>query len=452
MKKIHGLSIAFLSITYISALYAQSAKPALGKDVDYLDSSTFRSVLNQQFTGLVTGQSKNSIGNFASLDIKEPSVSFGASTILKNSSVLTVSASGGISDGLFALFNNSKLNTKVALDVKLNFLNHKGNSITFAHESLQAYQDKLDALMDKYQLDSIAIAFERDRADLNEKVEVLNQKLKDLIGLVATEHNLKKADSLHYEIAAMQLRYNSARATLNKLEPKITRLEKLNQKLGIDSNNIDPNIKVLGFELGWLSIGYGVQNNSFKLFNASAAYLDQVKKQSFVSHEVSVQYSKYKWATQSNKSFFWLMGAAFMYGDNLSDLNSKEITEVKNYGSNANDRTSTTKYNVYEGDYEKGIKGIRLYGDYYKFLFKNNFIALHCLAEAIYKDRISPTYNSGVGILMSFKNSKDETSIVNVELYYKFLDLFKTIYTENNFFDRNEVGLRFSFPIQFKSN
>ncbi len=37
-----------------------------------LDKKTFKTVLNQQFSNLITGQSKTGIGNFASLVRKEP--------------------------------------------------------------------------------------------------------------------------------------------------------------------------------------------------------------------------------------------------------------------------------------------------------------------------------------------------------------------------------------------
>jgi hypothetical protein len=82
-----------------------------------LDSALYKKILNRQFSILITGQSKHSIGNFASLDTKDGEVSFAGSVISRNGSVLTLRASRAVSDGFFKVFTNCKLNTKVALDI-----------------------------------------------------------------------------------------------------------------------------------------------------------------------------------------------------------------------------------------------------------------------------------------------------------------------------------------------
>ena len=56
-----------------------------------------------------------------------------------------------------------------------------------------------------------------------------------------------------------------------------------------------------------------------------------------------------------------------------------------------------------------------------------------------------------LAFFVSFKNSKEENAVVNAELYYNFVDLFRTVDTELKFFERNNFGIRFSFPITFKN-
>jgi hypothetical protein len=84
-------------------------------------------------------------------------------------------------------------------------------------------------------------------------------------------------------------------------------------------------------------------------------------------------------------------------------------------------------------------------------LFKDNIAAVHLGPEATIKDNSRPLYNTTVGFLMLFKKEKEENSIVNAELYYSFKDMFDYSDSDDKFFERNEIGLRFSIPIQFKT-
>src|SRR5205809_4889506 len=66
----------------------------IGKD----DDNTYRKVLNQEFSNLATGQSKVSVGPYAAIDVVDAVLSFNASHIFKNGSVLNAKASGAVAD------------------------------------------------------------------------------------------------------------------------------------------------------------------------------------------------------------------------------------------------------------------------------------------------------------------------------------------------------------------
>lgn len=93
-----------------------------------------------------------------------------------------------------------------------------------------------------------------------------------------------------------------------------------------------------------------------------------------------------------------------------------------------------------------------MYGDLYYFLFRNNFAAIHLNPEWVISSEEKPVANLYTGFLVAVKSAKTANAVVNAELYYKFLDLFKTTESEYDLFERNSVGIRFVFPIAFKYN
>jgi hypothetical protein len=427
------------------------AQDTVSKQTIGLDPPTFKKVLNQQFSNLITGQSKNSIGNFASLDLKEPEVSFAGNSIFKNGSVLSTKASGGVTDGFFSIFNNSTLNTKISLDVQYNFLNLKNKSLTYYDDSFQVYKEKKNKILNQHKVKLIEVENEQGKTLLILKEQKLKELKTDLEDKFSREKVTPRKDSIKYEIEITDFKIDSIATAIKNYPLKDDLEEEVNNWKAVELKKLKPEIQLYGFNFGWFSIGYKVQNNSFKLFNPSLQFSNQITDTSFVSHEARFQYSRYKWSVGAYESYFWCAGIAFSYSDNLSDLSKTEVTEIKNYGTNPNDRTTTKKYNAYTGNYLGELKGLRLFADYYRFLFNENTAAIHTYPELQVKDNTKPIYNLGFGFLYSFKDSKDETSIVNAELYYNFLDLFKSTETTYKLFERNNIGLRFTFPIKFKT-
>lgn len=416
-----------------------------------LQPKVFRKLLNQQFSSLITGQSKNSIGNFASLDLKEPEVSFAGNSIFNNGSVLTIKASGGITDGLFTIFNNSSLNTKIALDVQFNFLNLKNKSLTYYDDSFRAYQEKENKIYDQYTLKLIDAEQEQGKTLLMLKEQKLKTLQAGLTTSLGKEKDALRRDSLAFEIKVLDFKIDSLATAIKNYPLKADVKDETENLRNIELKKLKPEIQLYGFNFGWFSVGYKVRHNSFKLFNPSLQPAKQVTDTAFVGHEVRLQYSHYNWSVGAYESFFWLAGVSFSYSDNQTDLSRTEVTEIKNYGVNPDDRTTTRKYSVYTGDYINNQKGVKLFADYYRFLFNENIVAIHTYPELLIRDKTKPLYNIGFGFLYAFKDSKDETSIVNAELYYNFLDLFKSTETTHRLFERNNIGLRFTFPIKFKT-
>lgn len=422
---------------------------------DTLDTKTFKKVINEQFSNIVTGQSKTTIGNFASLDLKETEVSFAGSAITDKGLVFGLKASGGVSDGLYSIFNNSTLNTNVALEGYLHFLTRKPQRLDWYIDSNNDYLSKKNEIIEKYRVKEIEAENSLEKINLSYKREKISkdlQKLKEELKKETTKVEKKtlRIDSLNYAIAIMTSNLKVTDHLIANYPKTEDVLENLANSRDKELKDVKQNIELDAFRFGWFSVYYKVFNNDFKRFLPSEPYSEQVTEISFVGHEVKTQYNLYSWSKESFKTYFLSLGVSFAVTDNFSDLSKKEIAEVKNYGPNPNDRTITKKYNAYVGDYEKNLKKVAIYGDYYHFLFANNIAAVHLYPEVNFRTSSKPIYNLGCGIMLALKDSKkDDKSIVNVEIYYNFMDILKNTETDLRLFERNDVGLRFTFPINF---
>jgi len=425
------------------------------------DKVQFRKIINQQFGSLITGVSKTTIGNFVSLDLKETEVSAAGNSIFKNGSVLSYTIAGGVSDGFFPLFSNSKLNSKISVDLQYNSLSFLSKqSVTFTDKSFREFETKKNQLEYDYIEKQRALNNGKEgkrllieKNKLNDQVSKLQEQLSSHEDArnEAVELTELQRDSISYEIGTAKHRIGfidsvlASPVSINALQVdlRLWRAEELKKMKSA--------IEIVGFKFGWVSVGYKVKKTDFKTFDSLAVFNTQIRDTNNVSHEVRVQYSFYKYITRINESYFWCVGASLNLSDNFTELTKTEFQEARDYGPNSGDRTTLNKYDAYIGAYKKKLKGVRFYADGYMFFAKDNALAVHAYPELLIKDHQKPLSNLGLGLLFSLKDSKDETAVVNTELYYNFLDLFNTADSEKKVFERNSIGLRFTFPIKFKT-
>lgn len=413
----------------------------------------FKKILNQQFSSLVSGQSKNSLGSFADVNIADAQVTFAGSVITKNGSVFSVAGSGGVSDGFFAIFDNSRLNTNIALDVKYHMLGLSRQWLEYNTDSAARFNSVIDQLEYEYQLKVLQLPgkIKQDTTTLHNRLDAVTISRDSVAALIAKEPDGsdKKAEMIS-AFGKFSLLRDSIDKALALYPLKSTQERLLRNKTLATLKKLSFESSIRGFSFGWFSAGYKIKNNSFKLLYPSAAYAQQVLDTSFVSHEVQLQYSHYKYAAAA-ASRYWNIGAAFGYTDNFSALKKRQVAEKTEYGSVPDQRSSTRSYNAYQGNYQRKLESLRLYGDVFQFLSSQNRLAVHLNGEWEMKKHEKPVGNAYVGLLLALIDSKkDNGAIVNAELYYQFLDIFKTTDTEYKLFERNSIGIRFTFPIKFK--
>jgi len=416
-----------------------------------------RKLINEQFSNIIGTSAKNNIGNAASLDLSNsPKATFAGSAIFRNGSILGFTVDGGINDGIMPIFTNSKLNTNVSLSVRYNIMggsikNLLKNAAIYTN-GLNAYNRKLDSIDMQYWIDSLSIRYNQDLATLEiqiDKAEFQKGTIETL--LIKSANTVKVKDSLTFAkerlsvtIQYLKKKHDEAAGNRNVL------MLGLHDRRVQSESDLKVSCEFYRFHLQWFTLGYKVRNNSFRLFDPSLPYDNQVTSTNFVSHEFSGMWSYYSWTKRSYRTFFFSAGADLTYSDNLADLSTVEISEVKNYGTNPNDRSTTKKYNAYTGEYTKDLLGLKLSADFYYFLFNNNLGAVHVFPEFITQPKQPPILSEGIGFMFAFHQDKNPASLINVEVFYKFIDNFNTLSSTKGFFERNLIGLNFSVPIQFK--
>lgn len=416
-----------------------------------ISADVFKKIISEQFSNLLIGKVNNGIGNYADLDMTEGKLSFQASSISKKGSVFSIKATGGVDEGLFSVFNHSKFNSNLGLEVQYNFLALSEQNITYADRSQRDYLKTKKAANLSYKSAYLQLEhIQQVTLWRSERAKLAKQKMKLDSTLKVTKLALAQ-DSLNYEIKNLAFRIDTLRDNiLNYPDPIIGEID-----LAYDHSkkikDLHQKLDIRGFSFGWFSMGYTVNASDFKRFDSAIAYSDQVQADHFVSHQAKFQWSHYRYSDMAFKSRYWNIGLALSYSDNLSSLKKIELAEEKQYGSAPEERKSVKKYNVYTGAYEKDLLGLKFYADFYQFLLADNRMGIHLYPEYQTKTHSKPILNTGVGVFFSFKNNTTDKAVVNAELYYNFLDVFKTTDVDYRLFERNDVGIRFVFPIAFKS-
>jgi len=399
-----------------------------------------------------------SIGNIASFDVKDAEYNFAGNVFLSKRSILGLKAKGGILDGVSSIFNNNKFNSKFGGSIQINILGESGNnSIDYLGEEFTKYEDNLFKVETQLLIDSIE--FVNKKSILIKQLEIEKLiKRQDSIKTVLKDNYIKKTESqakvqlLKTDSMSLHLRIERLKEKLEIEKNKYDRplnIKASNEKYNKYSDTLEKglkNVKLLGFKLGWFTVNYTVLNNSFKEYNKDVQYSDQIGNKSFLNHELTFSYSYYNKSTLS-ASRFYNFGLNFSIEDNFNELTKKEITELMKSSDGKIERTSSLKYNAYEGEYLIDLFSGSLKGEMYQFINSNNRIALHLQAEYKFQEKRKPTINPGVGLLISFRKNDKDKSIVNAEIYANFIDAINNNDSENSFFLGADYGLRFSFPI-----
>jgi hypothetical protein len=412
-----------------------------------LDSTQFYQIVRKQFSAIINSSGKNTIGNYASADIKNGQLAFNATKTFKNSNMLSVNANGGVTDGFFAIFNQTKINSNIGIDIKYNML-IKPMSLSFnAKTEIHRLQNRLDSIetLNKYN----NIIYQHYVESLHKKLELLNSEINMLTSQPTQQLSERESATMGYQLAIKNLEADSLRLKLHTLKP-VTDVCKGNKgQAYLDKKEAVDEFKYTGICFQWISIGAGIQNNSFNQYDPNQPNLaSQLSSQNYTTWNIVAEWNRFKWSQYSNFSYYILVGGRFSVEDNFSDLTKVELNDTNQNSDMVTQRTVTKKVTAFRGDYQTNLIGGKLYIDFYKFLWGND-AALHIYPEVNFKQDRSPLYNAGIGLVYSFKDAADKggKAKINSELYFRLSDLSNIANSNLSFLGRNELGLRVSIPV-----
>lgn len=415
-----------------------------------LERTLVKRIVNEQFGNLISPHSNNNIGNFASLDLKEGEVSFLGSFIFNNGSILGFKFKGAVTDGFFPVFSNSKLNSKLGMDVQYNLLD-LNKSIIYNNSSCQKYKESKrkivsDSIIKRYEIENNLkkklFLIEIDTGKVSRKIDSLKLVLKN------TEEGFLK-DSIKYEILKNEQAQENNRYKLEHYPDSLDQILELGNWRDKEMEKAMSELIITGYSIGWFSFGYGITINTFNLLDSSLSIDKQISEKTYIAHSLNLQYSFFNKNQSACESFFLSLGSSFSIVDNLSGLEKVEINEHKNLAANPNDRFIFSKYNAYKGDYSKDLLSVSVSGNFYWFLINNMQGAFHIYPEHNMVENAKPVTNLGLGFLIAFKNKEKTEQIINIEPYVNLADIINNRNSQNNIWNRSSYGIRLTFPINF---
>lgn len=458
------------------------AKPK--NEADFENDTLWNKVLNRSFLSILGAKTDNSsIGNFATFDPAAGSFKFKGSIAVgkqesKRLSYLSLSASGDlVSDSYAALFNNTKLNTNVAiqgewhiplgkrkfvvdegdlaqyrLGLKIlelksqNRLDKDGNAVFSVNNKIQEsrFQQEIissQLIKKKALLDTI-----RKKTDLIFKARYSSDSSKaawsDSLNKTVTAFDKleKKFNELRFTIDSLQQIKDDANNILFSLDQKNER----EFKAGKEALDLTIPLKRVNFH--WLSLVAGTGKKNFYTYQPKLPFAQQINKIELVTWKYGVTWNYFRQDLLTDKIFYMNLGLVRMKDNNTGQLSTTDINQEFVFKNAAGDTTRkiAKKYTVFTDPVEEQILWNINANIYYLFGEKSS--GIHVFPSLFIPNGKENYFNIGVGYVVSFLNTKKDEPAVNAELYFQFNDLSDSAQLENKFWDRNEIGLRFSLP------
>ncbi|MDC9723888.1 MAG: hypothetical protein PSN34_14100 [Urechidicola sp.] len=438
-----------------SSIYSQTKKDSTAiKTID-----EFKTIMSLQFSKILTGNSFTNFGRYVSVSNTDKTLSISGTIINNKESVWGFEISGGATNGVSSIFNNGDLNSNVGGKITYNRIINpfKKNRISYNEILYRKMDEKKKELAIKFKLDSLNVVLKKELITSEYTIKSLTKKLIKLDSLrksYSNSTNSLKKDSINYAYEKTKfesIQLNKKIKFLSNDEYIDTKLEEIYQKYDESLLEIQNGRSKLGIEdidLTWFSLGYGFRNDAFKLFDESLPLEEQISKDSYISHQINIGISRYRWGRVKKNDVFWSLGMNFNYSSNLLDLDTKEIVDTTPISQNPQ-RDIVKEQDVFVGEFKEGVKKIGIFFDYYQFLGAKNSFALHMNPRVIIADDIKPITTLQSGILIPFKKQDKQSSFVNVEIFYQLNDIFNTSDSTDSLLKRNTIGLQASFPINF---
>lgn len=459
----------------------------------YTSQKGVNKIVNRAFANLVSGQTSGSeIANYASFDPANGSFIFKGSMPLKkfNNSVdsdsgrisfLGIKIEGDLIAGSYAkIFENTVLNTNASVQVEYNFWFGK-TPIVYRGSEKASYSLKR-RIIDSARTVSNLIVDQR-------RISLLKMMDIDSFKRLTIAWEIKKGDSLSNEFLdrrnqhrnAVPPLYDSIKFYNGKLDSLLNKIislrdDSLKLELRIDSLNnrylldadsslrnyerrvilkeyqkniasLETGAQVEGLSFKWITLNGGIGNKRYYTFDGTLPLASQIQKKDLGTFKIGIAFNAFIRDDFSGKTIYWNIGINRARDNNTSLLSTQQVVQTRVFKNTAGDtvRQVVKNYSAFT-DPVNEMQYWELYGNYY-FLFGERTSGLHIFPSVTKQDGKKAVSNFGVGYVVSFRNVKKDAPVINAEGYISFIDLFKNLDTAPKFWNRNEIGIRFTMPL-----
>lgn len=478
------LIFAFPAFLLFTNVYSQHRNDSL----KLLTPKALNMVLNKALGNVASGQeSGTALANHAAFD---PSNStflvngyvpvFYKGDTAKKLSFLNFKISGGLENGnITTLFQDTKLNSDVNIDLKYNFsVGWKGISYLRSERiKLHTQQAVFDA---KKAMDSIKIrksydtgvlalkinSFSWDIAVQRNKQQLLNQLI-DSAKARALRFSMPNLlpDSLKFysdsvisllsginkvndDIFEKTFKRDSLQKIYNAAGPLDTFAFQANKEL-YEQKKLELALaaKLTTLHFGWISAGFVLNKKTYFTFTETAPFADQIAKKDLEAFNLNIEYNYYYQSFARNHIFYLNAGVLKRKYNNLEELSTTGIEQERAIVNGDTKRTIKKKYDAYTSPVEE-FKSVLLYTNLYYFIGKRSPLGFHLFPEIDIRETKKNPAGLGIGAVLALKDEKKDKSILNIEAYIKFRDIGNTLDTEDKFYQRMQIGARVGIPIK----
>jgi len=461
----------------------------------FLSPRNFSRTLNKLFGSVAVGADGGSgLSNNATFDPANGKFAFNGFGQLsaKDSTGLPVFMNLNINAGLQGssvgeLFNNSKLNTNVAVKLKVH-IGLGSKSIFFFDEEKQALNNKRDSIFREslYQLRLASIRVnniqtEIDRAVAKEKIiynkisalEITRLRYAQLLAKLNLVNNPDQDSLTLYSdtLAKITSAQDTLLAELNKTGQRLAALRsdaalmvpdatgysqyvrsmmdqaERNLNNQIDTVELKATINAASFR--WVTFNIGFSRQKYYTYDVTKAFDDRIDKQLLDAVDLGIFYNYFHQNFLNGRIIYGNIGISRVKDNNTADLSTTDISqETATSNGTGVTRKVTNKYSAYTDtivEYNSWKINANLY-----YLFGNrDKSGVHVFPEFEIRNGLDNVWNGGIGYIFSFKDKKDTKTLINLEAYIKFIDIGNVRRDASFFYNRNSIGVSVGLPFNF---
>jgi len=450
-----------------------------------------KAILAREFARVATNSTFSNIGNFASISTDNKTLSSSFFFITDSYDVINVDVSGGATQGIAAIFQEGKLNTKASVEVSYNFmirkLNNKNHAILINETKESGFKLAIKEEERKFQRKRLELFKETAKKKHDLDIKYLKDTIAKLNAFIKYNDSIIKDlmsnDKPWYKIKPYKELVEETKKKRKRIKRFLSITQKAQDRLDSISNSELSNIyrfqkkekidqlkkkikemKPYASSFSWISVGYKATNDAFSLFDESLPISEQLSKRNYTSQTLSLSYNHQSNANINRLSdgsidnkidfptirgrVYFSVGFKLSITHNLSSLNEVEVID-RTIVDPSTGREKVSKQNAFSGNYLNDLTNGLIHADYFKFFSSKEDIALHLSPTLLMRENFKPVTSFQIGVLVPFKDKEKQDTSVNIEFFYRINDIFNTANSKKSILNRNSIGLQAIFPFNF---